>query len=165
MLVGLTLLAIAAGLALQQQKYQAGQCTITAKQLQHEISTTTTNNSNGSRITTSTDVYAPYFEYVVHTADNRSYTSSGYDGSDTYTSDHAGQQAIVDSYLVEKSYQCWYDPANPTHAVLVRRPNWLLILLGGGFFLLGALFLIIGVFLLISQAGSAGRSWRYSWRG
>lgn len=146
MFVGLILLAIAGNQVLQEQKYRPGQCIITAKQLEHDISTTTSTNSNGGKTTTSTDVYAPYFEYIVHTADGRSYSASGYDGSNTYTSDRGGQQAIVDHYNIGQSYQCWYDPANPARAVLVRQLNWLLIIIGGVFLLAGAFFTILVLF-------------------
>ncbi len=143
MLVGLILLVVAGNQMLQEQKYQSGQCTITAKQLEHDISTTTSTNSNGSKTTTSTDVYAPYFEYTVHAANGRSYSANGYDGSNTYTSDRDGQQAIVDHYTIGQSYQCWYNPTNPAQAVLVRQPDWLLIILGGAFLLAGAFFTIL----------------------
>jgi hypothetical protein len=148
-LVALVLLAFAGNKLLKEQGYQSGQCTITARQLQHEISTSTTTNSNGNKITTNTDVYTPYFEYTVHTADGRSYTASGYDGSDTYTSDRSGQQAIVDHYNIGQSYQCWYNPANPTQAILVRHPDWLLFVIGGSFLLLGGLFATIGILALL----------------
>lgn len=158
MLVGLILLAIAGNQMLQEQRYRSGQCTITAKQLEHDISTTTSTNSNGSKITTSTNVYAPYFEYTVHAANGRNYASSGYDGSNTYTSDRDGQQAIVDHYNIGQSYQCWYNPTNPAQAVLVRQPDWVLILIGGFFLLLGAVFVSIGLFAFRNSARAHERS-------
>jgi hypothetical protein len=147
-LVALVMLAFAGNQMLQEQRYQSGQCTITARQLRHELSTSTTTHNNGNTTyttSTTTDVYAPYFEYAVHTADGRSYPASGYDGSDNYTSDRAGQQAIVDRYTIGQSYQCWYNSANPTQAILVRQPDWVMILIGGGFLLLGALFAAVGI--------------------
>ena len=160
MLVGLILLGIAGYQLIQQQGYQSGQCTITAKQLRHEVSTTTSTTNNGStttRTTTSQDVYAPYFEYQVHTANGQSYQSSGYDGSDSYTSDRDGQQAIVDRYTIGQSYQCWYNPAHPTQAVLIRQLNWVLIIIGG-IFLLVSLFIGSIAFLITrtSMQGAAG---------
>jgi hypothetical protein len=168
MLFALVLLAVAANQMLQEQRYQSGQCTITARQLQHEVSISTSTNSNGSttsKTSTRTDVYAPYFEYTVRTADGRSYTASGYDGSDSYTSDRAGQQAIVDRYNIGQSYQCWYNPANPTQAILVRQPDWVVILIGGGFLLFGGLFATVGILALLGLFRPGGCSWRYSWRG
>ena len=162
--VALALLAFAGYQMLQEQGYQSGQCTITARQLLHEISTSTTTDSNGNKTIKSIDEYAPYFEYTVRAADGRSYTASGYDGSDSYTSDRAGQQAIVDHYNIGLSYQCWYSPANPTQAILVRQPDWALILIGGVFLLVGVLFLIVGILTLLGLIRPGGRSWSYSWR-
>jgi hypothetical protein len=161
MLVAFILLAVAGNQMLQEQGYRSGQCTITARQLQHEVSTTTqTHKSGNTTYTTSTtaDVYAPSFAYTVRTADGRSYPASGYDGSNTYTSDRAGQQAIVDHYNIGQSYQCWYNPANPTQAILVRQPDWLLILIGGVFLLVGGLFAAIGTFALLGSFRPGGRS-------
>jgi Protein of unknown function (DUF3592) len=154
-LIGLVLLAIAGSQLLQQQGYSSGQCTITAKQLQHEVTTTTNITGNGNTTTTITrteDVYAPSFEYRVRTADGRTYTADNYDGSDSYTSDRAGQQAIVDRYSIGQSYPCWYNPANPTQAVLVRQLAWALILTGGIFLLVSVFIVTIG--MLISTSGS-----------
>ena len=154
-LIGLVLLAIAGSQLLQQQGYSSGQCTITARQLQHEVTTTTNTTGNGNTTTTITkteDVYAPSFEYRVRTADGRTYTADSYDGSDSYTSDRAGQQTIVDRYNVGQSYPCWYNPANPTQAVLVRQLDWALILIGGIFLLVSVFIVTIG--MLISTSGS-----------
>ena len=157
-LVALVMLAVAGNQVLQEQRYQSGQCTITARQLQHEVSISTGTTSTGSTTSTKTDVYAPNFEYTVHIPDGRSYAASGYDGSDNYTADRAGQQAIVDSYNIGQSYQCWYNPANPTQAILVRHPDWTIILIGGGFLLLGGLFATIGIRGLLGLFRSPGRS-------
>jgi Protein of unknown function (DUF3592) len=81
----------------------------------------------------------------VRTTEGRSYRASGYDGSESYTSDRAGKQAIVDRYTIGQRYPCWYNPAHPTQAILVRQPNWVVILIGGGFLLLGALFATVGI--------------------
>ncbi len=149
-LVGLVLLAIAGFQLLQQQGYRSGQCTISAKQLRHEVSTTTSTTNNGNtttRTTTTQDVYAPFFEYRVRTADGQSYLASGYDGSDTYTSNRAAQQAIVDRYSIGQSYPCWYNPAHPTQAVLIRQLNWVLIVVGGIFLLVSLLIASIGLLI------------------
>src|SRR5438477_4045041 len=139
MFIALVLLAIAGYQMFQQQRYQSGRCTITAKQLLHDVSTSSTTNSDGSKTYTTTDVYSPYFEYRVRTADGRTFTAGGYDGSNSYASGRAGQQAIIDHYYVGESYQCWYNPDNPNQAVLVRQPNWVLFLVGGIFLLVGGI--------------------------
>ncbi len=154
MLVGFVLVGIAGYQMVQQQGYQAGQCTITGKQLLHELSTTTHTNHNGNTTTTTTStqvVYAPSFQFSVRTADGKSYAASGYDGTGTFTSDRAGQQAVVDQYSIGQSYPCWYNAANPTQAVLARHLNWVLILVGG-IFIVVSLFILI-VWVVIARAG------------
>jgi hypothetical protein len=48
--------------------------------------------------------------------------ASGYDAPDQQQYDTQGEaQAVVDSYNVGQHYPCWYNPAAPTHAVLVFR--------------------------------------------
>lgn len=166
--VSVILLVVGGSQMLREQGYQSGQCTITNKQLQHQVSTTTTTETRNNQTythTTDTDVYAPHFDYTVRTADGHSYKANGYDGSDTFTSNQTGQQTIVDQYKTEQSYQCWYNPANPSEAILVRHPNWLVILLGGGFLLLGVLFAVLGVFLIFGLFRPRQRTWNYSSRG
>src|SRR5690348_9469530 len=85
-LIALILSLVALSGWLHEQSYQTGQCTITAKRLDHEISTTTTKNGN-TEVTSTSDVYAPYFEFTVLTTNHRSYTATGYDGTSIYTSD------------------------------------------------------------------------------
>ena len=153
-LVGLVLLTIAGYQLLQQQRYQAGQCTIIAKQLQHDVSTTTSTTDNGNATTTTQDVYAPYFQYRLRTADGQSYMTSGYDGSDTYTSDRTAQQGIVDRYNIGQSYPCWYNAAHPTQAVLIRQLNWVLILVGGIFLLVSLFIGTIG--FLVTRSSTPG---------
>src|SRR5947209_8256088 len=79
----------------QLQKYQAGNCTITAKRLlqeeQHERHT-----SNGHTYTTTTTVYAPDFQFTVQAADGRTYAAQGYDALRSFSSAQSSQQAIVD---------------------------------------------------------------------
>jgi len=160
MFVALLLLAISGSRMLREQGYQSGQCMIIARQLQHELSTSTNTDSNGHKTTTTTDVYAPHFKYSVRTADGHSYTASGYDGSDNFSSNRESEQAIVDYYKVEQSYLCWYDPADPTQAILVRQTDWVGISIGGGFLIVGALFAGIGAFSILRLFRSGELSWR-----
>lgn len=146
---------------IHEQSYQAGQCTITAKRLDHQISTTTSTSNNGvSHVVSTSDVYAPYFEFTVQTDDHaRSYTASGYDGTGDYTSDRMGEQAIVDSYQLGHVYQCWYDRSNPAQAVLVRNLDWIAILIAGAFLLGGGLFVVVGIFVLLNRIKTTSVSW------
>lgn len=132
----------------QLQRYQAGQCTITAKQLlQRQEEQKEVHSSNGKTYTrtTTTTVYTPDFQFTVQTADGRRYAARGYDAFESGSSDKAGQQAIVDQYTVGKAYSCWYDPARPAQAVLTRQFNWVLFIIPGVFLFVGGTFLIFGI--------------------
>ena len=52
-----------------------------------------------------------------------------YDAVPTWGPDKGGQQAIVDSFQVGKTYPCWYDPDRPEKAILVRGHAWVPFLL------------------------------------
>jgi hypothetical protein len=112
----------------QLQRYQAGHCTITAKQLLQEQGEDNT-------------VYRPDFQFTVQANDGSRYPAQGYDTQGDTFSDRTSQQAIVDQYAVGETYPCWYDPANPTQAVLTLQFNW-------GYFLIPVLFLFTGGLLL-----------------
>lgn len=91
------------------QTYQQGLCTI--------ISGTTDYHSSKSG-----SYYTPDFQYTVSTKDGQQVDASGYDAPDQQHYDTQGEaQAVVDSYNVGQPYTCWYNPADPTHAVLVFR--------------------------------------------
>lgn len=127
----------------QIQSDQAGRCTITAKQLLQE---TVNHGPNAGQET----VYHLVFHFIVQTADGHRYQAQGYDSESQDSTDQASQQAILDQYSVGKTYPCWYNPADPTQAVLTRQFDW-----GGVVFtglvgvvsLLIFLFLILGIFL------------------
>ena len=132
----------------QLQGYQAGQCTIMAKQLlqrQEEQKEVSSSNGRSHTRTTTTTVYQPDFQFMVQTADGRRYAARGYDAFESASSDRASQQAIVDQYSVGKTYPCWYNPAMPAQAVLTRQFNWFLFIIPGVFFFVGGMFLIVGI--------------------
>lgn len=131
----------------QLQRYQAGYCTITAKQLLQKEQQET-HQRNGHTYTTTTTVYVPDFQFTVQTADGRRYAARGYDMLGTSSSDRSSQQAIVDQYTVGKTYPCWYDPANPTQVVLTRQFNWFVFIIPGVFLFVGGVFVIVGFVLL-----------------
>lgn len=113
----------------------------------------------GSGSLPSTDIYAPSFDYRVKTADGRSYPAQGYDALDISTSDRASQQAILDRSTVGQTYQCWYDPAQPARAILIRSTNWLLFIVAGAFLAVGGVFAMTGGLLLRNfrrQGGNVG---------
>ena len=127
-LLSILLLVIFTNTISQLQKYRAGDCTITAKQLLQQEQQET-HMSNGHTYTTTTIVYEPDFQFTV-------------------SSNQSSQQAIVDQYTVGKTYPCWYNPANPTQAVLTRQFNWLIFIIPGLFLFVGAWFVIVGVVLI-----------------
>jgi len=133
----------------QLQSYTAGQCTITAKQLlqQTEQSRVVHTRSNGSTYTTTTTTttYTPDFQFAVQTANGRTYSADGYDQLNSSSSDQQGEQAIVDQFTVGKTYPCWYDPANPSQAVLTRQFDWFFLFIPALFLFIGAIFLIFGI--------------------
>lgn len=149
-LIALVIAAIVVDDYLQLQRYQAGRCTITMKQLiQQEVTQTNIQTINGhtSTTTTTTTEYTPDFQFTVQTADGHSYAAQGYDAGSA--SDRAGQQAIVDQYTVGETYPCWYDPADPSQAVLTRQFGWVgVFVLPGIFFSIGGVMVILGILLL-----------------
>jgi len=146
-LISIVLLVFFMSNVSQLQKYQSGNCTITAKQLLQEEQRKTHTN-NGHTTTTLTTVYVPDFQFTVHTADGHTYAARGYDSLGTFSADRSSQQALLDQYTVGKTYPCWYNPANPTQAVLTRQFNWFVFFIPGLFFIIGGLFVIIGFVLL-----------------
>lgn len=89
------------------QTYRQGSCTIT--------SGTTEYHS-----TKSGHYYTSDFQYTVLTADGQQVDASGYKAPYTPHYDTAQEaQQVVDSYTVGQVYDCWYNPADPTHAALV----------------------------------------------
>lgn len=99
--------------------YTQGQCMITDKSLADKF--------DGKR-----RFYAPVFEFTVQTTDEHMYQAIGYTAVPEFSS-QTDSQAILDSYDFGQTYTCWYDPTNPTHAVLVRNLNPL----GLGIFFIG----------------------------
>lgn len=127
---------------LQSQSYVEGKCTISSKQLL--TSSSRHKNSRGYYETVYT--YAPSLTYVVHAADGRDYQGNRYTFLTTYTSDRAGQQAILDGYQINSQYACWYDPSSPSSVVLQKDTgaSWMLI---GAFLGFGGLFTLLGLVL------------------
>jgi hypothetical protein len=138
----------------QLQRYQAGQCTITAKQLLAEVIHETHKTGSSYTTTTSTE-YRPVFQFTVHSTDGRSYPAQGYDALGIGASDRASQQAIVDQYRLGETYPCWYDPANPTQAVLTLQYNWFGLILAALFLFLGAMCVYVA---LKSRPGAGTQS-------
>ncbi|MFL5660823.1 MAG: DUF3592 domain-containing protein [Ktedonobacteraceae bacterium] len=108
--------------------YTQGQCMITNKSLEYKF--------NGKKY-----LYTPVFAFTVQTTDQHMYQANGYTAVPVFSSQEASQ-AILDAYDYGQTYTCWYDPAIPTHAVLVRDLNLLLFFIGAG---LNVFFLCLSV--------------------
>ncbi len=91
------------------QTYQQGSCTI--------------QNGSIERQHTRTSVhYMPHLQYTVHTKNGQTAEAEGYDGpSQEQYSTYTDAQQVLDSYTVGANYPCWYNPADPAHALLVFR--------------------------------------------
>ena len=95
------------------------------------------------------DTYKPKIRYRYH-VDGREYTSVRYDLLDGSTSAKSAQQAIVDRHPVGSTAVVYYDPDDPSRAVLDRSVSpmmWFLLLFLQPFILVGAGFLV-AVFLV-----------------
>ena len=76
-----------------------------------------------SRPATDSDPETPtYWPEVLiqYTVDGVTYSTWTYDIARTASSDEARVQQALDVFLPGESYACWYDPADPSVAVLVR---------------------------------------------
>jgi hypothetical protein len=60
--------------------------------------------------------------------------------SDVYSSGKDDKQAILDRFTVGDEVQCWYDPANPEHVVLIRGWSWWIYLVTS----VPLIFIIVG---------------------
>ena len=90
--------------------YQQGRCIITSG---------TTTEHGGGGLSKGSKFYTADFQYTVSTKDGQQADTGGSAGLDDYHySDYQDAQQVVNSYTVGRVYDCWYNPADPTHAVL-----------------------------------------------
>ncbi len=83
-----------------------------------------------------------------------------------YSANREAQQALLDNFEIGREYAAWYDPLNPTVAVLVRGYSWfawLLVLVPSGFILIGGGGLIYSLWHWGKSAEH--RAARTSWAG
>ncbi len=81
-------------------------------------------------------------EYEVN---NRQLQTWTYDVARAWLSSREDAQRMLDRIDVGREYYCWYDPLDPTRAVLVRGYSWwfwLLLLVPAGFIVIGGIGLI-----------------------
>ncbi len=125
--------------------YQSARCTILSKTLLSHA---------GMKGT----AYAPGFTYTVHTTGGGNYQAGGYGLASVASTNKTSQQAIVDSYQVGATYPCWYDPVQPSHAVLNKDafgPLLVPFILGLVFSILIALTGLLMLFLMVVFATAA----------
>lgn len=77
-----------------------------------------------------------------------------YDVHRAYTTKREEAQAAIDQFVKDQSASCWYDPANPGRAVLVRGYQWWLWLV----FILPVSFVVIGAGGLVYAIVHWGKS-------
>ncbi|HYK86434.1 MAG TPA: DUF3592 domain-containing protein [Ktedonobacteraceae bacterium] len=123
------------------QTYQQGSCVV-------NYGTTTYHSTKNSHY------YTADFQYTVQTNNGQQVDASGYDAPyhTEFNSQYDAQQ-VVDSYNVGEVYACWYNPANPSHAVLVYRGYTINNLLTDFFLTSGGFFLGFGFLWWIFQYG------------
>jgi hypothetical protein len=136
---GLYIFFTAASSYIQVNGYAEGRCTILSKKL---LADSVSDDSSPTN-TGFTTIYRPDLTYNVQTADGKSYKANGYDVTRNYSSDESVEQAILDSYRVGRVYPCWYNPAQPSQAVLNRDVAPGSFIFGVAFFGAGVLFFIL----------------------
>ena len=136
---GLYIFFTTASSYIQVNGYAEGRCTILSKKLLAD-SMRDDSSITGTGFTT---IYRPNLTFNVQTADGKSYKTNGYDVTRNYSSDESVEQAILDSYRVGRVYPCWYDPAQPSQAVLNRDVAAGPFIFGVAFFGAGVLFFIL----------------------
>ena len=70
----------------------------------------------------------------------QTYFTTTYDIRNAYSSGQDDKQAVLDRFAKGQEHRCWYDPADPSVAVLVRGYNWWVWLL----FVVPVSFILIG---------------------
>ena len=127
---------------LKVQSYQQGQCTILTKGIHTYSSYDQDSGSNYSQ-------YAPIFTFSMSDASHKSFHGEGYGIDQNVQQDQQSTQAILNQYQIGKTFPCWYDAGNPSHAVLTRAvTEWVLLLPGGIMLLIGLGILVGGLILM-----------------
>lgn len=110
--------------------------------------------------TKSPETYSPYYGFTVYTIGGQPYASASYLG-EYNTSDEAN--AALTQYAVGTTYQCWYNPTDPTRAGLTHAPYpfglallftllaFIGYFLGVGLILLFVVYLIYPTFYLLRR--------------
>jgi hypothetical protein len=68
-------------------------------------------------------MFRPEF-HVAYEVGDETYQARTYDIARAYSTDREREQRVLDQFDVNASYPCWYDPRDPSSAVLVRGYTW-----------------------------------------
>lgn len=98
-------------------------------------------------------LYRPEIQ-IEYQLGGKAYRIWTYDVRGAYSSDQHNKRAILDQFTVGETYICWYNPDDPSQAVLVRGYSWWLWLT----FIVPVSFLLIGGVGLIYTALHWGKS-------
>jgi hypothetical protein len=77
--------------------------------------------------------------HIQYSVDGKDYDTWTYDAARVYSSGLKGKQAIINRYQIGGEYPFWYDPEDPSKAVLVRGFSWAYL-----FILLPLVFVVVG---------------------
>jgi hypothetical protein len=77
--------------------------------------------------------------HIEYRVEGQVYRTWTYDATNIASNLHQRNQEILDSFVVGQQYPCWYDPADPSKAVLTRRPDGFVLM-----FLLPMVFVLVG---------------------
>ncbi|MBX3411818.1 MAG: DUF3592 domain-containing protein [Pirellulales bacterium] len=94
------------------------------------------------RIGESTSADAAYRPEILirYQVEDEAYETWSYDVTRNYASNRDEQQKILDRFVIGQQYPCWYNPHDPSQAVLVRGyswGSWLMLLLPLSFVVVG----------------------------
>jgi hypothetical protein len=82
---------------------------------------------------------------IEYQADGRRHDTWTYDAAGVYSNDRAAKEAILAGFIQGRQYPCWYDPADPDRAVLVRDLKWWMLMA-----LIPLVFVVVGIAGLIA---------------
>jgi hypothetical protein len=74
--------------------------------------------------------YTPRFTFLVNVSPDKTQRVEGYDTTPVWGLDVTGgtsesdAQVILDRFQIGRNYPCWYDPNNPSRAILTREYNF-----------------------------------------
>ena len=122
------------------QTYQQGHCTI--------VSGTVERHSAGKH----SNYYTPLLTYTVQTPNGQQGVARGYEAPQQHYSSTQAHQ-VLSSYPVGKTYACWYNPADPNHAVLVLRGYTITDFLGAYLSTAFGTFIVLVLILGLFYAG------------